>query len=178
MTTAYSISSNIPTGSGKAIRAAGIWKIGVYSPQLEPRNSIDTIAGDAGHEQHHDIGEREASPLAAGRKPAQDHPNEGMIAPPIGNRAADERQDRQRQPCDLVGPQEGVREIDPRGDIGQHQHEFAEERGHDDAFGGEIDQTEAAWAPAGPAPPRAPEAATGSADSVSTISIAPVRISS
>ena len=93
------------------------------------------IAGDAGHEQHHDIGEREASPFAAGRKPAQDHPNEGMIAPSISHRAADERQDRQRQPCDLVGPQEGVREIDPRGDIRQHQHEFTQECGHDDAFG-------------------------------------------
>ena len=31
----------MPIGSGSAIKAAGIWKIGVYSPQLEPRNSIE-----------------------------------------------------------------------------------------------------------------------------------------
>ena len=75
-----------------------------------------------------------------GGKPAQDHPDEGVIAPPIGDRAADERQDRQRQPRDLVGPQEGMLEIDARGDIGQHQHEFAQQRGNDHAFSGEIDE--------------------------------------
>ena len=107
----------MPTGSGEAIRAAGIWKTGVSSPQLEVRNSIGNDTGDPADEQHDDIGERKASALAAVRKPAEDDPDEGVIAPPIGDRAADERQDRQRQPCDLVGPQEGVAEITPRSTL-------------------------------------------------------------
>ena len=97
-------------------------------------------AGDPGDEQHDDIGERKAAAFAAVRKPAEDDPDEGVIAPPVGDRAADERQDRQRQPRNLVGPQEGVVEKQPRHHVRQHQHEFAEQGRHDQAFGGAIDQ--------------------------------------
>ncbi len=96
--------------------------------------------GDPGDEQHDDVGERQASALSARGKPAQDHAHEGMIAPPVGHRAADEGQDRQRQPRDFVGPQERALEVDPRGDIGQHQHEFAEQGGNDHAFCGKVDK--------------------------------------
>ena len=134
-------------------------------------------AGDPGDEQHDDIGERKAAALAAHRKPAEDDPNEGMIAPPVGDRAADERQDRQRQPCDLVGPQEGVVEIDPRQHVGQHQHQFAEQRRHDQAFGGAIDQPKPCqFRASGKAPPR--EDAICSSTRTVAISTALVLISS
>ncbi len=96
--------------------------------------------GDPGDEQHDDIGKRKAAAFAAIREPAQDDPDEGVIAPPVGDRAADERQDRQREPRDLVGPQEGVVEKQPRHHVGKHQQKFAEQRRHDQAFGGAIDQ--------------------------------------
>ena len=92
-------------------------------------------AGEPGDEQHDDIGEREAAALArAAEAGSRIDADEGMVAPPIGDRAADEGQDRQRQPGDLVGPQERVLEKDPRGDIGEHQREFAEQRGDDQRF--------------------------------------------
>ncbi len=50
----------------------------------------------------------------------------GMLAPPIGDGAADERHDRQGQPGDLVRPQKRVLEEDARQDIGQHEREFDE----------------------------------------------------
>ena len=87
----------MPIGSGAAISAAGSWKIGVSSSQLEARNSMETKPVSPGDEQHDDIGEREAAAFAAARKPAEDDADEGVIAPPVGDRAADERQDRQRQ---------------------------------------------------------------------------------
>ena len=58
-----------------------------------------------------------------------------MLAPSIGDRAADERHDRQGQPRRLVRPQKRLLEEAARHDIGQHERELEEQRGDDERFG-------------------------------------------
>src|SRR5229473_3248141 len=114
----------MPTGSGSAIIAAGSCRIGVRSFQLEAMNSA------------------EATPLAALGNEVEHDAHERVVAAPVGDGAADERQDRKRQSRGLVGPEKRLLEIGPRQNIGQDQAQFAEQGSHEDGFGKCVDGTQ------------------------------------
>ena len=77
--------------------------------------------GQPGDEQHDDVGEGEATALAALGNEVEHDAHERVVAAPVGDGAADERQDRKRQSRGLVGPEKRLLEIGPRQDIGQNQ---------------------------------------------------------
>ncbi len=60
--------------------------------------------------------------------------DEGVIAAAIGDRAADEGEDRERQPRGLVGPKKRMPEVDAGKNIGQDEREFGEQGEDDDGF--------------------------------------------
>ncbi len=53
----------MPSGSGRAISAAGSCRIGVRSFQLEAMNSIEAMPVSPLTKKHDDVGEREADAL-------------------------------------------------------------------------------------------------------------------
>ena len=65
-----------------------------------------------------------------------------MVAPPIGDGAADEREDRQDQPGDFVRPEKRLSEGDARHDIGKHENELAEQRADDNRFGQPVERAQ------------------------------------
>ena len=75
---------------------------------------------------------------AFGSKVEQDA-DEGMVAAAISGRTADEGEDRQRQPGDLVRPQKRRMEINAGDNIGEHKNEFAKQRHDNQCFGDRVD---------------------------------------
>jgi hypothetical protein len=97
-------------------------------------------AGESGGEQDEEIGNRKAAALEAQRQAIDKKTHERMIAAPIGDRAAYERQDGKRETRDLVGPQKRVMEIGARKHVREHQDQLAEERRDHKAFGQHFDR--------------------------------------
>jgi hypothetical protein len=58
-----------------------------------------------------------------------------MIAAPIRDRTADERQRRERQTRQFVGPEKRMMEECTRDDVGQDHDQFTQERHHDNRLG-------------------------------------------
>ena len=65
-----------------------------------------------------------------------------MVAPPIGDGAADEGEDRQDKPGDFVGPEKGLVKDDARQNVGKHKKEFAKQRADDNRFGQPVERAQ------------------------------------
>ena len=115
---------------------------------LQDRRALGPTRGDklnrddpdqSGDEENHDVGERKADALDPCRDEVQDEADLRVIAPSIGDGAADERENRQDQPRDFVGPEKRFVEDEPRQNVGKHKKEFAEQSGDDDRFSRPVD---------------------------------------
>ena len=82
--------------------------------QLQDRRALGPACGDeldrgdrdqAADEEDDDVGEREADALDPLRGEVENEADLRMVAPPIGDGAADESEDRQNQPGDFVRPE-------------------------------------------------------------------------
>jgi len=114
---------------------------------LGPARGDEIERGDASHagdEEHQDIGKREAAALDRRRRQFEKDAHECVLAPTIGNGAADKGQDRQRKPRDLIRPKKRLMKENTRCHIGQHDTEFAQERSDKKRFRTSVDEAQRA----------------------------------
>ena len=119
--------------------------------QLQDRRALGPACGDefdrgdanqASDEEDDDVGEREADPLDSLRSEVENEADLRMVAPPIGDGAADEGEDRQDKPGDFVRPEKGLSKDDARQNVGKHEQEFAKQRADDNRFGQPVERAQ------------------------------------